>query len=47
MGQRFYQDMQEVQQMAKRGEIKGPALDAYAWWEMHKLNTQARSLPLA
>jgi hypothetical protein len=41
---RYIRDMQSMQVMAAKGEVQMDAMDAYSFWELHKLKTQSRCL---
>ena len=41
---RYIRDMQSMQALAAKGEVKMSDMNAYSFWELHKLKTQSRSI---
>eukprot|EP00964_Phaeocystis_antarctica_P158309 scaffold128892_cov62-Phaeocystis_antarctica.AAC.2 len=41
---RYVRDMESMKQMAAKGEMQMKDMDAYSFWELHKLKTQSRCI---
>jgi hypothetical protein len=41
---RYIRDMQSMEALAAKGEVKMGDINAYSFWELHKLTTQSRSI---